>query len=71
MQFDAFLCAEMLVANAHEDVTRLAMAMKAKAKSDLLAALHETSEGLERLGFIDHLEMIKIDALCLDPAADA
>lgn len=47
------------------------MAVKAKAKSDLLAALHETSEGLERLGFIDHREMIKFDALCLDPLDDA
>ena len=47
------------------------MAMRAKAKSDLLAALHETAEGFERLAFIDHQQMIKFDALCLEQAPDA
>lgn len=47
------------------------MAMRAKAKSDLLAALHEAAEGFERLGFVDHQQMIKFDALCLEAAAEA
>ena len=47
------------------------MAIRAKAKSDLLAALHDTAEGFERLAFIDHQQMIKFDALCLEAAAEA
>lgn len=43
------------------------MATKAKTKSDLLAALHETAAGFEKLGFIDQRQMRKFDALCLEP----
>ena len=46
------------------------MATKARAKSDLLAALHETAAGFESLGFIDQRQMRKFDALCLEPVPD-
>jgi len=43
------------------------MATKSRAKSDLLAAVHETAEGFQRLGFIDQRRMRRLDALCLEP----
>lgn len=46
------------------------MATKTKAKSDLLAALHDTAAGLEKLGFINQRQMRKLDALCLEPVPD-
>ena len=46
------------------------MASKAKAKSDLLAALHETAAGFAKLGFIDQRQMRKVEALCLEPVPD-
>ena len=46
------------------------MAKTAKAKSNLLEALHETAQGFEKLGFIDQRQMRKLDALCLEPVPD-
>ena len=43
------------------------MKTKSRAKSRILAAVHETAGDLHRLGFIDQRKMRKFDALCLDP----
>ncbi|OFC60831.1 transcriptional regulator [Acidithiobacillus caldus] len=43
------------------------MTTKAKSKSRLLEAVHETASDLHRLGFIDKRKMRKYDALCLEP----
>ena len=43
------------------------MTTKAKAKSRLLEAVHETASDLHRLGFINKRKMQKYDALCLKP----
>lgn len=40
---------------------------KAKAKSRIFEAVHETASDLHRLGFIDKRKMSKFDALWLDP----
>ena len=40
---------------------------KAKSKSSLLDAVHETAQDLPSLGFIDRRKMVKHDALCLQP----
>ena len=37
------------------------------AKSRLLAAVHETTTDLGRLGFIDKRKQQKLDVLCLEP----
>lgn len=39
--------------------------MTKKAKSSILAAVHETAADLHRLGFIDKRKLQKYDALCL------
>jgi putative transcriptional regulator len=41
------------------------MSSKAKAKSPILEAVHETASDLHRLGFIDRRKMREFDALCL------
>jgi putative transcriptional regulator len=46
------------------------MSTKAKTKSRLLEAAHETAKDLHRLGFIDKRKMNKFDALCFAPVAD-
>jgi len=38
-----------------------------KARSDALAAIHETAEGLHRAGLVDRETMREFDALCLTP----
>lgn len=38
-----------------------------RAKTSILAAMHETATDLHRLGFIDVHKMRKLDALCLEP----
>ncbi len=43
------------------------MRAKAKAKSRILEAVHETASDLHRLGFIDKRKMRKLDVLCLEP----
>ena len=43
---------------------------KAKAKSRIFAAVHETAGDLHRLGFIDRRKMRKFDALCLEPVPE-
>ena len=43
------------------------MTKKAKAKSLIFKAVHETASDLHRLGFIDKRKMRKFDLLCLDP----
>ena len=40
------------------------MITKAKAKSRIFEALHDTASDLHRLGFIDKRKMRKFDALC-------
>ena len=40
---------------------------KTRAKSSILAAVHETTSDLHRLGFIDKRKMERFDALCLAP----
>lgn len=40
---------------------------KAKAKSPIFEAVHETAADLHRLGFIHKRNMHNFDALCLDP----
>jgi putative transcriptional regulator len=46
------------------------MTTKAKSKSRLLQAVHETARDLHRLGFIDKRKMSKYDALCLEPVRE-
>ena len=41
--------------------------MAVKARSDALAAVHETAAGLHRAGLIDRATMREFDALCLTP----
>ena len=41
--------------------------VKAKSKSPILEAVHETASDLHRLGFIHKRNMHKFDALCLAP----
>lgn len=43
------------------------MTTKSKAKSRILEAVHETSDDLHSLGFIDKRKQQKIEALCLEP----
>ena len=43
------------------------MTSKAKAKSRILEAVHETASDLHRLGFIDKRKMRKFDVLCFEP----
>ena len=46
------------------------MTTKAKAKSRILEAVHETANDLHQIGFIDKRKMAKFDALCLAPIPD-
>jgi putative transcriptional regulator len=46
------------------------MVRKVKAKSDILAAVHETANDLHGLGFIDKRKMHKYNLLCLQPIPD-
>jgi putative transcriptional regulator len=46
------------------------MVRKVKAKSDILAAVHETANDLHELGFIDKRKMHKYNLLCLQPIPD-
>ena len=46
------------------------MTTKAKPKSDILDAVHETAGDLHRLGFIDMRRMQKYDLLCVSPVPD-
>jgi hypothetical protein len=41
------------------------MPTKTRARSSILAAVHETASDLHRLGFIDKRKMDRFDALCL------
>ncbi|MFM6961321.1 MAG: helix-turn-helix domain-containing protein [Polynucleobacter victoriensis] len=43
------------------------MVRKTKAKSEILAAVHETAKDLHEIGFIDKRKMHKYDLLCLEP----
>ena len=43
------------------------MKSKDKAKSPILAAVHETARDLHDAGFIDKRRMREYDALCLEP----
>jgi putative transcriptional regulator len=44
------------------------MTEKRRAKSDILASVHETASGLQRIGLLDKATMREFDALCLTPA---
>jgi putative transcriptional regulator len=46
------------------------MVRKVKAKSDILAAVHETANDLHELDFIDKRKMHKYNLLCLQPIPD-
>lgn len=46
---------------------KFVMVRKVKAKTELLAAIHETAKDLHDLGFIDMRKMRKYDLLCLEP----
>lgn len=46
------------------------MTTKRIAKSKILEAVHETAQGLHKLGLIDKRKMQKYDALCLQPIPD-
>jgi putative transcriptional regulator len=46
------------------------MAAKAKARSAILGAVHETAEDLHKAGFIDMRRMRHYDALCLTPVPE-
>ena len=46
------------------------MVRKVKAKTDILAAVHETANDLHELGFIDKRKMHKYNLLCLQPIPD-
>jgi putative transcriptional regulator len=43
------------------------MAAKRKARSRILAAVHDTASDLHRLGFIDKRKMRRYEVLCLAP----
>ena len=43
---------------------------KAKSRSRILEAVHETASDFRRLGFIDKRNMSKFDALCLEPVPE-
>jgi putative transcriptional regulator len=43
---------------------------KAKTRSRILEAVHETASDFRRLGFIDKRNMNKFDALCLEPVPE-
>ena len=43
------------------------MTNKARAKSPILSAVHETASDLHRLGFISKRTMGQYDALCMEP----
>lgn len=43
------------------------MTTKAKPKSRILEAVHDTACDLDRLGFIDKRKQQKLDVLCLEP----
>ena len=43
------------------------MVRKIKAKTDILAAVHETARDLHALGFIDKRKMQQYDLLCIEP----
>ena len=44
--------------------------VKREYRSDIMAAIHETAEGLHRADVIDRKTMREYDALCLQPAPD-
>ena len=46
------------------------MTTKAKARSRIFEAVHDTASDLHRLGFIDKRKMRQFDALCLDPVPE-
>ena len=46
------------------------MSTKAKAKSSIFDAVHETALDLQNLGFIDKRKMRKFDLLCIDQIPD-
>ena len=46
------------------------MKTKAKGKSRIFEAVHETAGDLHRLGFIDKRKMRKFDALCISPVPE-
>jgi len=46
------------------------MTTKRRARSRILAAVHETASDLHRLGFIDKRKMRKYDVLCLAPVPE-
>jgi putative transcriptional regulator len=46
------------------------MAAKAKARSAILGAVHETAEDLHKAGFIDMRRMRHYDGLCLTPVPE-
>lgn len=46
------------------------MTTKAKAKSRIFEAVHETASDLHRLGFIDKRKMQKYGVLCLEPVPE-
>ena len=46
------------------------MTKKAKPKSRILEAVHETASDFHRLGFINVHKMLQYDALCLDPVPE-
>ena len=48
----------------------MATKTKAKTKSRIFEAVHETASDLHRLGFIDKRKMSKIEALCLAPVPE-
>jgi putative transcriptional regulator len=41
--------------------------MRKRYKSESLAAIYETAEGLHRVGLMDKQAMRELDALCLKP----
>lgn len=43
------------------------MTTKAKPKSRIFEAVHDTATDLHRLGFLDKRKLLKYDALCLEP----
>lgn len=46
------------------------MTTQRKARSRILATVHETARDLHRLGFIDQRKMRKYDLLCLKPVPE-
>ena len=60
----------LILQSVSEYLRKSVMSTKAKAKSSIFDAVHETALDLQNLGFIDKRKMRKFDLLCIDQIPD-